>query len=375
MNSDGLPTRILMIPDTVGGVWTYTLELARALEARGVELTLATMGGLLSEAQRAEWRALSNVELFESDWKLEWMDEPWDDLQRAGEWLLEIEATTAPDCIHCNGYVHAALPWNAPCIAVGHSCVLSWWEAVRREPIPESLGRYREAVARGLRAARAIVTPTRAMRAALLRHYDPPAEVRVIANGVAPDAFHAAEKLPYLMAAGRLWDEGKNVGALARVAPELEWPVVIAGEACAPDGRQVSYAGVRELGAVPRDEVGEWLARASIYALPARYEPFGLSVLEAALSRCALVLGDTDSLRENWHDAAVFVDPDDDREIERMLAYLIATPERRAELAQAAAERARGFGVDAMAAAYTDLYTRTIAAERGARAERAACTS
>jgi glycosyltransferase involved in cell wall biosynthesis len=71
----------------------------------------------------------------------------------------------------------------------------------------------------------------------------------------------------------------------------------------------------------------------------------------------------------------VFVDPDDDREIERMLAYLIATPERRAELAQAAAERARGFGVDAMAAAYTDLYTRTIAAERGARAERAACTS
>ncbi len=33
--------------------------------------------------------------------------------------------------------------------------------------------------------------------------------------------------------------------------------------------------------------------------LPARYEPFGLSVLEAALSGCALVLGDIPSLRES----------------------------------------------------------------------------
>ena len=34
--------------------------------------------------------------------------------------------------------------------------------------------------------------------------------------------------------------------------------------------------------------------------LPARYEPFGLSILEAALSGCALVLGDLPSLRELW---------------------------------------------------------------------------
>ena len=42
------------------------------------------------------------------------------------------------------------------------------------------------------------------------------------------------------------------------------------------------------------------MARASIYALPARYEPFGLSILEAALSGAALVLGDIPSLREVW---------------------------------------------------------------------------
>src|SRR3954452_19732808 len=144
MPAASLPTRILMTADTIGGVFTYSLELARALEPRGVEFTLATMGTLLSDDQRAELSGLDNVELFESDWKLEWMGDAADDVRRAGEWLLEIEASTAPDCIHLNGYGHAALPFNAPSVVVAHSCVLSWWEAVRRTPIPESLASYRE---------------------------------------------------------------------------------------------------------------------------------------------------------------------------------------------------------------------------------------
>ena len=37
--------RVLMTADTVGGVWTYALELARALAGFGVETTLAVMGG------------------------------------------------------------------------------------------------------------------------------------------------------------------------------------------------------------------------------------------------------------------------------------------------------------------------------------------
>jgi glycogen(starch) synthase len=54
------------------------------------------------------------------------------------------------------------------------------------------------------------------------------------------------------------------------------------------------------------------LARGDL-RLPARYEPFGLSVLEAALSGCALVLGDIASLREVWGGAACYVRPGDSR--------------------------------------------------------------
>ena len=60
---------------------------------------------------------------------------------------------------------------------------------------------------------------------------------------------------------------------------------------------------MRLLGSLSPRALAAWLARAAIYCLPARYEPFGLSVLEAALSGCALVLGDIPSLREIWDDA------------------------------------------------------------------------
>ncbi|HYO60185.1 MAG TPA: glycosyltransferase family 1 protein, partial [Archangium sp.] len=40
-----------MTADTVGGVWTYALELCRALAGDGVQVELATLGAPLSPAQ------------------------------------------------------------------------------------------------------------------------------------------------------------------------------------------------------------------------------------------------------------------------------------------------------------------------------------
>jgi glycosyltransferase involved in cell wall biosynthesis len=65
------------------------------------------------------------------------------------------------------------------------------------------------------------------------------------------------------------------------------------------------------LGNLPRENLRYWYACASIYVLPARYEPFGLTILEAALSGCALVLGGIESLKENWAQAAIFINPAD----------------------------------------------------------------
>src|SRR3954462_14350571 len=98
------PHRILMTADAVGGVWTYALELSRGLAARGVDVILATMGPRPSSEQRAAVAALGNVTLCESDFRSEWMIDPWADVARAGEWLLKLEREHAPDLIHLNGY-------------------------------------------------------------------------------------------------------------------------------------------------------------------------------------------------------------------------------------------------------------------------------
>jgi glycogen(starch) synthase len=339
-----------MTADAVGGVWTYVLELADALEPLGVEVSLATMGPAPSPAQRAELeRSTAVTALHVSDYALEWMDEPWEDVERAGDWLLELEAELAPDLVHLNGYAHGALPWTAPVVVAGHSCVLSWWEAVHREPPPHRLGRYGDAVARGLRGADLLVAPTHAFLLELERLYEPPCDRRVIPNGRRPVV--ARTKEPFILAAARAWDEAKNLAALDRVAGGLAWPVVIAGEA--PPG---SFRHAQPLGLLMRERLDDLMGRAAVFAAPALYEPFGYGPLEAASAGCALVLGAIPSLQEVWDAAGCFVAPGDDEALAAALAKLVSDEPRRTALSELARERAALYTPERMAVGYRRAY-------------------
>jgi len=370
--------KILMTADTVGGVWTYAMELARALRPRGVGIVLATMGRPLNAAQSAEVARLPNVRVHPSSFRLEWMSDAWDDVDRAGEWLLELENAERPDVVHLNGYAHGSLPWLAPVVVVGHSCVRSWWEAVRGGAISTEWNAYTERVRAGLAAASAVVAPSHAMLAALVRHYGPLAHTTVIANGRDARFFPPAPKEPFVFAAGRVWDEAKNLAALDDVAGELPWPVYIAGADIAPDGRQRTLVNAHGLGVLDRPTLSCWLGRAGTYAFPALYEPFGLSVLEAALAGCALVLGDIPSLREVWGDAATFVPPNDRAALARALRWLGDDATLRDAQGARARRRALLFDPEHMAERYFSLYA-TLHAERRAspnwREERIPCAS
>lgn len=349
--------KVLLTTDTVGGVWTYTLELSRALAGHDVEIALAAMGGPLSASQRADASRLTNVTVFESGYKLEWMQDPWDDVRRAGDWLLDIDRQFSPDLVHLNGYAHGALPWQAPVVVVAHSCVLSWWRAVKGTGAPPSWNRYREEVTRGLRAADAVVAPSRAMLEAARHHYGPFRQSRVIYNARSPESFKPPRmKELFVLAAGRLWDEAKNLSALTAVAAQLPWPVYVAGDDTHPDGGRAGTENVRMLGKLSLDELATWFSRAAIYALPARYEPFGLTVLEAALSGCALVLGDIPSLREIWQDAATYVASDNSDALASAIRLLAADPMKRAAMSAKAQARAADFSPDRMAREYLNLY-------------------
>jgi glycosyltransferase involved in cell wall biosynthesis len=345
-----------MTADAVGGVWTYALELARDLSRRGAMVALAVMGPEPSPAQRREAAAIAGLEFHVGAYRLEWMDNPWAEVSDAGEWLLELARRLRPDIVHLNGYAHATLAWPAPVLVVAHSCVLSWWEAVKGEAAPGAWCRYREAVRRGLLAADFVVAPTAAMLAAIRRHYGVEVEGQVIPNGISPGDFALGAKEPFVFAAGRLWDEAKNLAVLDRAARRIAWPVRVAGDDRHPNGARLRMQAVETFGFIPRPELCALLARAAIYTLPARYEPFGLSALEAAASGCALVLGDIPSLREVWGDAALYVAPGDDAALAAALDGLICDPAALARLADRGRERAGRYTSEAMTQAYVDLY-------------------
>lgn len=357
--------RIVMTTDPVGGVWPFTIELTRALAASGTQVVLACLGGEAGAARRREVEQMANAVLHEAPYRLEWMHAPWDDVERAGEWLNRLVHRTRADLVHLNCYGPAGESFGVPVLLTVHSCVFSWWRATHGEDPGPEWRRYRDCVVRALGAADRIVAPTHALLEAVRGCYEDTRwgeRACVIHNGVDTAAWPAAREPgePFVLGVGRVWDEAKNLRALAAVADSRACPVWIAGEGALGEGEE-GAAGVVMLGPQPRAKLAEYYGRAAAFAHPARYEPFGLAVLEAALCGCPLVLGDIASLRELWDGAAQFIDPNDAHAWRETLEALIADPGARRERGRAARARALGYDSRRMAAGYLTRYRELLA--------------
>jgi glycogen(starch) synthase len=355
-----IPNRILMTADCVGGIWNYSLDLAEALAKYGVQIALATMGPPPSQSQRAEAARISNLELFESNYKLEWMNSPWAEVDAATVWLTDLSRNFRPDIVHLNGFSHAPLHWNAPVVVVAHSCVRSWWAAVKSGPIPESFAEYTRRVSKALGSVSLLIAPTRAMLEAIEENHDLSAPKKVIPNGRFRSVHFPAEKMDVILTAGRLWDEAKGLQLLEQLAPQLKWPIYAAGEHRHPSGSHGAFHHLHVLGQLDHHRLAEYLGVASIYVAPALYEPFGLTVLEAALSGCALVLSDIPSFRENWRDAALLISTNDRSEWCAALNKLSNDRPLRETLARRALDRAAALEPEKIGSRYYKAYCEVL---------------
>jgi glycosyltransferase involved in cell wall biosynthesis len=349
--------KILMTADSVGGVWIYALDLCRALQAFDIKVCLAVMGAPLSASQQHEAGTLHNVDIRESCFKLEWMENPWEDVERAGEWLLQLEKAFEPDVIHLNGFCHANLQWNSPVIVVAHSCVLSWFNGVKNIPAPAEFSEYKHRVTRALRSADSVVSVSHSYAADLRKLYGFSGPVSVIYNGRDEHSFYSAEKKKQVFAMGRIWDEAKNLALLGRISNKVNFRILVAGNNHHPGTTSVvKVSNVQLLGVLTQPEVKHYLAESSIYVLPAKYEPFGLSVLEAALSGCVLLLADIPTLRELWQNTALYFNPDKPEELDHLLETLAKNPEVGRRMTERSSARARLFSSATMANSYLTLY-------------------
>jgi glycosyltransferase involved in cell wall biosynthesis len=143
----------------------------------------------------------------------------------------------------------------------------------------------------------------------------------------------------------------------------LDAPLAVAGDDVSPDGGIAALKNVEFLGALDRASLAAEMARASVFASPARYEPFGLTILEAALSECALVLGDIPTLRELWDGAATFVSPDDAEGWREALRTLTSDTVDASEQGLRARGRAERYSAAVMGESYWEAYRALLRAQ------------
>jgi glycosyltransferase involved in cell wall biosynthesis len=225
---------------------------------------------------------------------------------------------------------------------------------------------------RGMLACDALLAPSESFAEATSRTYETPLPF-VVRNGRArPDAPAPGERQALVFTSGRLWDEGKNVAVLDAAARLIEAPLLAAGPLEAPGGaNRIALAAARPLGRLDAEAVAAWLRRARIYASSARYEPFGLGVLEAAQAGCALVLSDIPTFRELWDGAALFAPADDPAAFAAACGTLLADEAQALRLGRRARARARRFSVEAMSAGVLEVYRHVLSQRTGAMGARA----
>lgn len=347
--------RLLMTIDAIGGVWQYGTELARALRPFGYDVVLALVGPAPSVVQRDELAA-SGIALIETGLELDWLAADTHAVERTGEAIAALARECRADLVQLNQPAFAGAAFGVPTVAAVHSCVASWWEAVEHGPLPAAFAWQTDLVCRGLLSADVVVCPSRAFADVIKRTYHLPSCPLAVHNGRTPLALAAAKPQDLAFTAGRLWDRGKNVATLDRAAARLGIPFKAAGPLQGPHGERIKIEHLHVLGPVDEHVVAGCLSVRPIFVSAARYEPFGLAVLEAAQAGCALVLSDIPTFRELWDGAASFVAAEDAAGFTAAIEALAGDIDTRLAHGDRARRRAARFSAERNARAMASLY-------------------
>ena len=376
-----------MTADTVGGVWTYALDLGRKLAAAKVQVTLATLGPDPDKDKSNEASA-AGIMLKTLGGALDWTADHSDQIVMSAARLLKLSKRLRPDLVHLNSPALAAfVSFDAPLLVGCHSCLRTWWQVMMgAASLPDDCAWRTAVVARGYANADALVAPSRAFADATQRAYGLPATPTAILNGRigAPEVWRATQERPTalkqrykrhwmskpgcgssqprlaesydILCAGRLWDAAKDVATLDRAIGHVGLSAAAAGPLVGPNGEAVAFEHLRSLGRLPEPELRSYFDKRPIFVASSRYEPFGLAVLEAAQSGCPLVLSDIPTFRELWDGSAIFFPPGNDVVLADTLGRLASDPVARLRWGDAARGRSSHYSATKMARETLNLY-------------------
>lgn len=356
--------RILMTVDAVGGVWQYAMALARQLSCTGDTIVIAGLGPPPSAEQAAEAHTVSELVWLEAP--PDWMATNEIELSRWPEELADVVRDHAIDLVHLNEPGQAiGLSLSCPVVAVSHSCIGTWFAAVRNTVAPPGWGWHVARTRTALAQADLLIAPSASHAGALAACYGFRGRCKVVHNAISLVTTAQTQREEFIFSAGRWWDEGKNGKALDRAAGRARWPVFAAGSLIAPAGNAFAFSNVTPLGALPHGETRALMARCGIYVSPSLYEPFGLAALEAATAATPLVLADIPTYRELWSDAAMFFPPRDPDGLASVLDRLAGDQRLREWLGAAALRRSRSYAPEHQLAAMHAAYEEAVHVQVG----------
>lgn len=338
------PGRILMTLDAVGGVWRYALDLARGLKSQGCRVVLAGLGPVPSPSQREECEKIG---------KMVWVETPPDWMTPSDKELdgfpAELEALVAEhevDLVHLNCPSQACgIRVRCPVAVTSHSCVVTWFHAVRGSQVPQDWRWHYVRNRSGFDRADVVISPSAAHAMLMQTCYGPIDRMQVVHNATAKSPA-ASSRENFVFAAARWWDEGKNGAVLDDGASDAPWPLYCAGPVAGPNGQRFEFRRALPLGELDNREIRALMARAGIFVSPSVYEPFGLAALEAARSGTPMILADIPTYRELWDGAALFFPARDPAALAGAMNLLSEDGPLRRKLGVAAARRARSYSFD-----------------------------
>lgn len=195
----------------------------------------------------------------------------------------------------------------------------------------------------------------------------PLSHIRVIHHGVTRRSIPDLPREKIVLCVGAI-QRRKNQAMLVRAFRALpdDWTLVLAGsqgfqsaETTSAISASPASSRIRVTGYQTDDQLGEWYARAGIFAFPSLDEGFGMPVLEAMDAGLPVIAANTSAIPEVCGDAAELIDPHDEDALASALTRLAADDSRREQLTARGRRRAAGFqwdeAVSKTAAVYREL--------------------
>lgn len=347
--------RVLMTVDAIGGVWRYAMDLAAALKPHDIEVVFAGLGPAAADDKVAEAGRLGRLVWLEAP--LDWTVEDEQAVAEVPRLIADLAHREEVDLLHLNLPSQAAgMETDLPIAVVCHSCVVTWFAAVRGSEVPQGWQWQYRLNRAGFARADAVIAPSRSHAKAMEAAYGAIGNLQVVHNASALAASNEP-KQEFVLAAGRWWDDGKNGAVLDKAAGRTRWTVAAAGATTGPNGQTMRFRHADHRGELSYERMSALTRRAAIVASPSLYEPFGLAALEAARAGAALVLSDIPTYREIWDGAALFADPHRPEVFADAFNILADDPQLRTAFGRKARARSAGFSVRAQAEAMCSIYS------------------